>query len=171
MENTQTTRKWTELRGMAVVTLDDGKKVGTCDDFYFDLPTHRVYALRVRTGLLGHKVLPVSGINAIGQDAITTASGEELGDKLNDAQASNLASGQALLAYKIMSANGTLVGTIGNVLLDVSSPSAPGIAAIELAGGLRERLGGRYPSFPASMIQSYGHDVLVIPEELAQTLG
>ena len=70
MENTQKTRKWSDLRGLAVVTLYDGKKAGTCDDFYFDPATQQIYALRVKTGLFGRRALLVTDINGIGKDAI-----------------------------------------------------------------------------------------------------
>jgi len=56
MDMSQSTRKWSELHGIAVVSIADGKKIGTCDDFYFDPSTQSVYALQVKTGLLGHEV-------------------------------------------------------------------------------------------------------------------
>ena len=70
-----------------------------------------------------------------------------------------------------MSASGTLVGTVWNVLLDTSTPTALKIAAFELARSLRERFGGRYPTFPVSQVVRYGEDVLVIPDEVVQSLG
>ncbi|MFL5629140.1 MAG: PRC-barrel domain-containing protein [Ktedonobacteraceae bacterium] len=170
MENIQTTRRWSDLHGIAVVSLADGRKVGTCDDFYFDLTTHRVHALRVKTGLLGHKLLSVAKISAIGHDAITTPNEEGFHSESADTQVANLASGEALRSYRVMSASGTLIGTVGNILLDVSTPSALSIAAFELAGGLRERLRGHYPTFSAAQVLRYGQDVMVVPDELAQTL-
>ena len=170
MENIQATRKWSDLRGIAVVSLADGRKVGTCDDFYFDLTTQRVYALRVKTGMLGHKILLTDSISAIGRDAITTPNEERLRSESEVRKVPNLASGEALRSYRVMSASGTVVGTIGNVLLDSGTPAALSIAAFELTGGLREKLGGHYPTFPASQVLRYGQDVLVVPDELAQTL-
>ena len=35
MDMSQSTRKWSELHGIAVISVADGKKIGTCDDFYF----------------------------------------------------------------------------------------------------------------------------------------
>jgi uncharacterized protein YrrD len=169
-ENIQATRKWSDLRGIAVVSLSDGRKVGTCDDFYFDLTTHRVYGLRVKTGMFGHKILLAANISAIGRDAITTPNEEGLRSESEERQVSKMASGEALHSYRVMSASGTLVGTVGNVLLDSSTPTALSIAAYELTGGLREKLGGHYPTFPASQVLSYGQDVLVVSDELAQTL-
>jgi uncharacterized protein YrrD len=171
MDMSQSTRKWSELHGIAVISVADGKKIGTCDDFYFDPITQSVYALQVKTGLFGYKVLPVSYISTFGQDAITIASEEGLRSKSEDERVATLPSGQSLHSYKVMTVSGTLVGTIGNVLLDTSTPTALKIAAFELARSLRERLGGRYPTFPVSQVVRYGEDVLVIPDEVVQSLG
>lgn len=170
MENLQALTKWPALHGIAVVALSDGKKIGSCDDFYFEPQTQRIYALRVKTGLLSHKVIPVASINAIGQDAITIPTGEALRNESDDARIATLISGEALHQYRVMSTGGTLVGTLRNVLLDTRTPNGLRVAAFELSGGLREQLSGKYPTFPASKVVSYGHDVLVIPDEVAQSL-
>jgi hypothetical protein len=33
MENPQALRKWLALRGITIMTLSDGKKIGSCEDF------------------------------------------------------------------------------------------------------------------------------------------
>ncbi|HEY6541508.1 MAG TPA: hypothetical protein VIZ18_11240, partial [Ktedonobacteraceae bacterium] len=88
----------------------------------------------------------------------------------DDARISTLLSGESLNNYRVMSAGGTLIGTIGTALLDTSTPNAWRVAAFELSGGIREQLSGKYPTFAASQVVSYGHDVLVIPDEVAQSL-
>ena len=170
MDNMPTTRKWSELRGLAVVTLAGGKKVGTCDDFYFVPSSQNIYALRVKTGLLARKGLLVANIEAVGQDAITTASEETLWNESEDEHIATLPPGQSLLSYKIMSASGTLVGSVGDMLIDTGSPKALRVSAFELSGGLRERISGNYPTFSAAQVTSYGQDVLIIPDEVAQSL-
>lgn len=170
MEQSQVIRKWSELQGIAVVSLADGKKVGTCDDFYFEPRTQEVYALRVKTGLLSHKMLPVASISAIGKDAVTTVNEGELRGESEGEPVVTALAGQNLHKYRVLSESGNLVGTIGNILFDVTTPTKPQIAAFELAGGLRELLGRRYPTFPAAQVVSYGQDVLVIPDAIAQTL-
>lgn len=170
MENHQALTKWSALHGLAVVALSNGKKIGSCEDFYFEPQTQRIYALRVKTGLLGHKVIPVASINTIGQDAITLPTEEAMRNESDDARIATLISGEALHHYRVMSTGGTLVGTLRNVLLDTSTPNGLRVAAFELSGGLREQLSGKYPTFPASQVVSYGQDVLVIPDEVAQSL-
>lgn len=170
MENVQDLRKWSDLHGIAVVALADGKKIGSCDDFYFDPQTQNIYALRVKTGLFGHKIVPVADINAVGQDAITIPNEDALRGESDDPRVATLLSGDGLRNYRVMSAGGTLVGTVSNVLLDTGTPNALRVAAFELSGGLRDQLSGKYPTFAASQVVNYGQDVLVIPDEVAQSL-
>ncbi|GAC1384831.1 MAG: hypothetical protein NVSMB33_13510 [Ktedonobacteraceae bacterium] len=70
-----------------------------------------------------------------------------------------------------MSESGTLIGTIGNVLLDLNTPGTISIAAYEMAGGLRQRLSQHYPTFEASRVSRYGQDVIVIPDAVAMELS
>jgi len=170
VENLQDFKKWSALRGTAVVTLSDGKKIGSCDDFYFEPQTQNIYALRVKTGLLSHKIVPVASINAVGQDAITIPNEDALRSESDDPRVGSLISGEGLNKYRVMSAGGTLVGNIGTALLDVSTPAALRVAAFELSGGIREQLSGKYPTFAASQVVSYGQDVLIVPDEVAQSL-
>ncbi len=170
MENVQITKKWSTLRGIAVVSLADGSKLGTCDDFYFDPTTSAIAGLRVKTGLLTHRLLPASAISTYGEDAITTATENALQHDSDDKRVSALPRATDLHDYKVMSAGGNALGTVGDIILDVSTPNASRIAAFELTGGLRERLGGKYITFAASQVQRYGQDVLVLPDDVAQSL-
>jgi uncharacterized protein YrrD len=170
MENLEDLKKWSALRGMPVVTVSGGKRIGTCDDFYFEPKSGSVYALRVKTGLLSHTLVPVTSINAIGQDAITIPDEGVLREQSDAGGTATLLSAENLKNYKVMSEGGTLIGHIGTALLDISTANDLHVVAFELSGGIREKLSGKYPTFTASQVTSYGQDVLVIPEDVAQSL-
>jgi uncharacterized protein YrrD len=170
MENPQALRKWLALRGIAIMTLSDGKKIGSCEDFYFEPQTHNIHALRVKTGFLGHKIVPVASINAVGQHAITIPNEDVLLDKLDDEHMATLLSGEGLMNFRVMSEGGTLVGTIGNIRLDTSTPNALRVVAFELTGSILQQVIGRYPTFLASRVLNYGEHVVVIPDEVAHSL-
>ncbi len=170
MTNIQSTKKWTELSGLAVVGLTDGKKLGSCDDFFFEPATQKVYGIRVKTGILGHRVLLTTSISSIGQDAITTTNEEQLISESELKSMPTVIAGRNLDSYKIMSESGTIVGKLGNVLIDISVSNNLRIASFELAGNLFQNIGGRYHSFPAERVVRYGQDVLVIPDDIAQSL-
>ena len=170
MQNTEVTKRWTELRGIALVTIDGGKKEGTLDDLYFDAQTTGVRALRIKTGMFGHRALLVSSINAIGTDAITFAKEDMLIEEKSDALLSNMPFGSELLNYKVLTEGGTVVGSINDFILDVSNPAQLHIVSYELPGTLFGRLGGHRPMFAATQVVRYGRDVIVIPDSVAETL-
>lgn len=171
MQNNDAVRKWSDLQGMAAVAINTGKKVGTVDDFYFDPAHGTVYALNIKTGVFGHRALLANTISATGQDAITFQSEEVLLEEKSDDQLKTLPLGKSLLTYKVLSEGGTVIGTIGNILIDIGTPGTLRVAAFELAGGLRERLSGHYPTFSSSAVIRYGQDVMVIPDGTAQSLA
>lgn len=175
MDNSQSIRKWTDVRDLVVIAIDTGSKIGTVDDFYFD-PTVDpkacpIRALRIKTGMFGHRALPSSAITAIGQSAVTIPDEQALRQEKEDALLSSLPLGHNLLAYKVLSESGTLVGTIGNILLDVGTPAYLRVITFEMAGGLLDRITGKYPTFNASSVIRYGQDVIVISDAAAVALS
>ncbi|MBV9712509.1 MAG: PRC-barrel domain-containing protein [Ktedonobacteraceae bacterium] len=170
MQNPPTIRKWSDIKGLAAVAIDTGMKVGPLDDFYFDPQHNSVYALQIKTGLFGHRALPTSAINAIGADAVTFASEQQLIKENSDDIIAKLPLGSTVLSYRVLSEGGTVIGTIGNIMLDVSTPTVLKVVAFELAAGIRARISGHYPSFEASQVVRYGRDVIVIPDAVATAL-
>ena len=164
MDKNPTTRKWIDIRGLAVVALNTGIKVGTVDDFYFESESNAVRGLRVNTGLSGYKELPSNGISAIGRDAITTANQEMVIDERHDGRIPALPLGHSLLSYKIMSENDDLVGSVGNIILSTYPPIALRVVAFELAEG-------RHRTFSAQEVTHYGQDVIVILDQVARQLS
>lgn len=164
-------KKWSDLRGMPVVSVDGGKKIGTCEDLYLDPAGQLVYAIRVKAGLLSHKVLPSMSISTIGQDAVTVAREDDLVGQNEDEKLTMMPMAEEILSDKVMSEDGTLVGVVGNILIDVSTPSSPHMTAFELTRGLRAKIGGKYEAFEANQVLSYGQDVLVISNAEAQHLS
>jgi len=170
MQNNETGKRWSELHNIAIVTIDSGKKVGTLEDFYFEPRTNAIYALYVKTGTFSHRALRVTSLNAIGTDAITFADESNLIEEKADEILHTLPLGRALLTYKVLSEGGTVVGAVGNIVLDTSVPATLRVIAYELAGGLRNKLSGHYPTFSSTQVVRYGEDVLVIPDSVALPL-
>lgn len=174
MDNASSLKKWSSLRGLAVVSINSGKKVGTVDDFYFDSSSGQtmnlIPGLRVKTGLFSSRALPVTTINAIGLDAVTISDEEMLLDEKKDDVLSKLPLGQNLLSYKVMSAGGAVVGTVGDILIDTSVVTGLCVGAFELSGNLRDKITRRYQTFDAHSVIRYGPDVIVVPDEVAQAL-
>ena len=171
MQNNPTIlRKWTELDGLAIVALDTGKKMGTFEDFYIDPQTQEVPAIVVKTGIFGHRILLTKNITGTGADAITFTSEDQLLKEGDISLPATLFHGRSLLADRILSEGGTLIGEINNIMLDVANPSQLKLHSYQLSGGLRERFTGQYRAFEAKDVLRYGEDVMILPDAIAQTL-
>ena len=169
MQGSTALRKWSSIKGMSIVTIDSGKRVGTVDDFYFVAPDHAIRALLVKTGLFGHRALMSSALNAIGQDAITIKDENELIPEHSDSQLPTTPLGSSLLAYKILSESGVFIGTVHDILLDTSV--ALRVDSYELQGGIRERWSGEYTSIRVEHVVRYGQDVIIVKDEVAEALA
>jgi uncharacterized protein YrrD len=170
MENSSTIRKWTELEGLAAVALETGKKIGALEDFYINPQNSEVLGFQVKTGMFGHRVLPVGAISGIGADAVTFVNEEQLLKESDAPQLANMIYGRTLLKYRVISESGTVVGEIDNVLLDITNPAAIVLKGYQLGGGLREKITGHYQAFAASEVVRYGQDVIILSESVAQEL-
>jgi uncharacterized protein YrrD len=162
-------KKWSDLKGMAVIAIDNGKKIGTIDDFYFDTKMNSLVAFVVKTGVFSHRAFLATTINAVGADAVTTTSESALVKGNDQETLQGLPRGEQLLQYRVLSEGGTLVGNVGNILLDVTTPTAISVVGFELAAGMRAHISRNYPTFDARSVTSYGHDVLIIPDTIAQS--
>lgn len=171
MQGNTALRKWSTIKGMSIVTIDSGKRVGTVDDFYFIASDHAVRALLVKTGLFGHRALMSSTLNAIGQDAITIKDENELIPEHSDSQLSTTPLGSSLLSYKILSESGVFIGTVHDILLDASNSATLRVDSYELQGGLRERWSGEYTSIRVEHVVRYGQDVIIVKDEVAEALA
>ena len=159
MVNEPNVRKWNELRGLAVIALDTGEKLGTVEDFYFESETNAVRGFRVKTSLFSSKALPTSTISSIGRDAIVTQNAEMVIDESHDSRLKTMPLGSSLLSYKIMAENGTIVGTVGNVLINTVPPNALRVVGFELSGNLGERITSHYQTFSSNDVTRYGQDL------------
>ena len=165
-----TTKKWSELQGLTAISINNGKKVGTLEDFYLDIQNSEIRALFIKTGLVGHRALMASSIAAIGQHALTFTDDSFLIKESDDSDLPKMPLGRALISYRVITEGGNVVGTIGNIILDLSTPAKLKIAEFELMGGLFSHLSGNFPTFKASDIIRYGHDVIIVSEAAIASL-
>lgn len=170
MQSSEPVRKWSDLKGMSVVVIDNGSKAGTIDDFYFQPQNHSIQALQIKTGIFGHRVLPSSGVTALGRDAATIATESLLVHEQSQGELAQLPLGRSLLAYRILSENGVFIGAVGDILIDASTPAQLRVDAYELADTMHTRLTGRHFIISSSHVIRYGHDVIVVTNDVADAL-
>jgi len=166
MDSQKNMRKWTDLYGSAVIT--GGRRLGTVDDFYLEPETNAIRALRIKVGVPGYRELQASAIGSIEQNRITIANEHMLTEERTDGRLSALLLGSNVLKYNVVSEGGTVVGRVGNVLIDTSTPIALRVAAFELGEDSREPSGRR--PFNANEVTAYERDAVVILDKAARRL-
>jgi sporulation protein YlmC with PRC-barrel domain len=164
MANDNSMKKWSELCGLAVYVPKEGKSLGVIEDFFFKEGTNSVYALLVRTHVLGDYVLPVSAIKTIEPERVTIDN-ENLLIKAHPP----LSRIGNLRGHKVMGESGTKVGTVGEIWLGINPPTALRVAAIELASPSEQHV--HHPkAFTADAVAMYNADTIVIHDQVARKL-
>ena len=147
------------IKGLGVVSIESGAKLGKVDDLLFDARALRLAALRISAD---HQeaVVPFEQVRAIGGNAVTVAT---------DASAQWGGSGGALASLptlgdmkklKVVDEAGTLLGTIQHLEI---TPDDGAISELRVHKGGVLGIGGDTTIIPAGQITSVGDEVIVVP--------
>ena len=161
-----------KLKGMVIVSLVDGAKLGRIDEVLFETRPLRATALRAAGDGQGF-VLPFAQLKTIGADAVTVESGRVTQTASKEGAFSGLPGLGALTKVNVVDEAGTLVGTIRGLALDPATGRVTGIPVHQ--GGLLG-LGGATTTIDPAATRGVGDALLtmatggtrrgVIPEDL-----
>lgn len=155
----QAMRKMSELKGIAVIDVKDGTKLGQVEEVVVAPDDLRVLGFVVKSGgMLDRKewIVESEDVRAIGSDAVTVDgreaahTSEASSERFREAREGN----RRLQGRKVVSDTGTLIGTVSEILVDETGKR---VAGIEIGGGLLESA----DSLSADRIVSVGPDVIV----------
>lgn len=146
------------LKGMAIVSLAEGAKLGQVAQPLLDMTARRVAALRV-TGEHGTFILPFDQITTIGADAITVESSAATHTPSTGGPAEGLIDLHGLGKLKVVDSAGTLLGRVGSVEFDETSGQITRLAAHK--GGMLG-MGGETTAIDASAIVQAGPVLLTV---------
>lgn len=156
------------LKGRAVVTLANATKVGSVDDILFDPGYQHVIGFVLKgvsvPGSSSNAAIPRGRVAAIGPDAITVASAEEMGSldrfpELRDAQSLGQARGT-----KVVTEGGELLGTLDGFEID---DDAREVRTCTLAAPLLGKLLHHQNTFTPEHICQVGQGDLMVVDNTA----
>lgn len=155
-------RKGKELRGLAVVDVTSGRKLGTVDDLVISPEDGAVLAIVLGGGMFGgtKSYVDAADIRSFGQDAITVT-GEEVArgeDDVSDMVREAHGSARTLPGNKVVTENGALLGTVSDYFIDEESRRVTGL---RIGGGLLSSEDG----LAADRIVSVGPDAIIVRDE------
>lgn len=152
------------LRGLAVITVGDGQKIGEVAELYIDPSERRIVRLRIASGGFfgGRKMqVPLSAVQQIGQDAVLLPNADVLEAEPNEQAIRDLLDFDAFTRLRVVSDHGRLLGTVSGGEFDPADGRLTVIAY--LPTGLRS-LFGRQILVAISDVITLGKDVVVVPE-------
>lgn len=161
-------KKSEELIGLSIISLNDGKEVGTVKDLIVNPEQGSVECLVVDDGTryLGVKLLPSKFIEGVGEYAVTVESAtaittlEDL-PNVNDLLEQNV----EVKGTKVLTKKGGLIGSVSEFYIDEENEGK--IVACELTSPKE----GIKKIIPAEGVVTFGKDVLVVVENINELLA
>lgn len=149
-----------KVKGISVVSLDEGLKLGAVDHALYDPATLELRALQV-TGEGRTFIIPWGLITTIGADAVMVASSQATQTTTQGGTLGNLVDRRALRRLKVVDAAGTLVG----MLSDLESDQATGmVLRITVSkGGFLGRF-GETTVIDAAAIRGIGANIVTVAD-------
>lgn len=153
------------FKGIAVVSIDDGARVGAVSDILFDLEQRQIRAFIVGEGkLLGgvSRILDIADVKSIGADALMIPSRDLLKADREDDRYKRYANLHAVMSLKVVSETGNFVGNLSTVQIETE-----GGTFTDIEVGQRGLLSTFHSKIvvPAGSVTAFGRDVVIIPKE------
>jgi sporulation protein YlmC with PRC-barrel domain len=151
--------KFSELKGRAVVRLEEAQRIGEVEDLMIDPVSRHIVSLKVRTGLFSAaELVPAAEVKNVGADAVTIALPVEPAPQ-SAAGAPPIAL-TSILGNKVVTDAGTLVGELQDVLLDWANLAITGYEVRE--GGVFAKT----QEFTATPDLRFGEKIITMPAQL-----
>lgn len=152
--------KTDDLKGLAVISRDEGVKLGQVDAALFDPQTLQVRAFQVGGGTQTF-LLPFDAVEAFGTDALMVQSSAAAQASAKVGVFSDLVELDTLKQRKVVDAAGTFIGTV--IGID-SDPTTGEVRSLVIHKGGLLGLGGDTTTIDAGAIRGVGPEVITISE-------
>jgi uncharacterized protein YrrD len=153
-------KKSADILRLPVISISEGKQVGTVKDLVIDASQGAVVALVVDDGswYLGAKVLPFNAITGLGESAVTVEGTSNLIPVSTLPRIEQLmAAGVKVIGTRTL----TRAGQMGGKVVEVSLDETGRINTCEVEESIGERI-----LIPVQQIVTFGKDVLIISESV-----
>ena len=156
-------KKSADILRLPVISISEGKQVGTVKDLVIDASQGAVVALVVDDGswYLGAKVLPFNAITGLGESAVTVEGTSNLIPVSTLPRIEQLmAAGVKVIGTRTL----TRAGQMGGKVVEISIDETGRINTCEVEESIGERI-----LIPVQQIVTFGKDVLIISEAVDPT--
>lgn len=154
------------LKGIAIVSIAEGSRLGRVDDLLIDTAQRQVVALHASEQ--GKRfIVPFQFVRNVGKDAVTVESSQVTQVDGQENHGANVVLLGDFLKLKVVDESGTFIGTVSQIDIDTANGQLLGLEAHR--GGVLG-LGGTTTTIAADQIRAIGQELLTIAETEPQTL-
>lgn len=153
-------KKSTEILDLSIISIGEGRELGTAKDIVIDAAKGEVAAIVVEDGkwYLGAKILPFTMIQGIGEYALTIESSTAVVPLASLEEITKLLETDVRVkGTKVLTKGGKMQGQVTEIMIDEQSGKISG-CEIKLGNGDTAII-------PAEQVITFGKDVLVIHED------
>lgn len=147
-----------KLKGVAVVALDDGARLGRVSGSLFDRATLQLRAIQVKGDGQGF-IVPFEQVRTIGVDAVMVGSSHDSQAASSAGEYAQLIDYGAIKKLKVVDSAGTYAGTIHG--LEVDPASGKTLRLVVHKGGVLG-LGGETTTVEGSAITGIGPELITV---------
>ncbi|MDA8233383.1 MAG: PRC-barrel domain-containing protein [Clostridia bacterium] len=158
-----------EILGLSIISIGDGREVGRVKDLVVNPEQGAVECLVVENGNrhLGVKVIPFKDVEGIGEYAVTVANDTTIVELDEVPHVSNLLERNVQVkGTKVLTRKGNFIGEVTEYIVDEDNNGK--IVGCQLAAR-DDSLNNKY--IPKDSVVTFGKDVLVVVEGVADTLA
>jgi len=146
-----------KLKGVAVVSITEGARLGRIEESLFDPQTLHLEALSIK-GDNGSFIVPMDKVRSIGTDAVMVESSAATQTTAGLPATALLGWGD-LKQRKVVDEAGSLLGTVSNLELDTVTGDA--VSLVVHKGGMLG-LGGETTEIAVGQIKSIGSELITV---------
>lgn len=154
--------KGSDVIGLEVITIQKGREVNNVQDIIYSSKEQKVKALLVDQGgwFSDAEVIPIMNVLSIGQDAVMVQSGDMIkkASEIHDGVAAIIKGEQFLTGTKIMTEDGTELGTVNDLYFDSVTGK---VTELEVSQGIEDFRSGK-KRVKVSDIITIGEDATIV---------
>lgn len=149
--------------GLDIISIDEGKKIGSVEDIIYDPEENKVEALLVRSSSLfkDAQVILLENVNTIGKNAVMIQSEQALQKSSNvDKNIAHIAEDNTYLTRtKVVTEQGVVLGTVSDIYFDAFSGK---VIELEVSQGTFRNLQSGIKRVKVSDIITIGEDATIV---------
>lgn len=156
-----------DLKGLPVITIEGGDKVGNVSAILFNTADYRIQAFLMGGGFLSSptELIEMANVQSIGSNAVMIQNRAAIQHHLSNQEREQYPSLEDITSLPIVTKNGSVVGKVAAVEIDPQTGNITELLAAKpgLTGVFESRI-----HVPVNQLISIGRDAVIVPDRFGE---